>query len=78
MEQHMNHDTLINSHCARRVQKYIDTMDGEWEVNHTVVQDWPNCWYRRMRDTGSEDDVNPMDGLQQKPNETLRHFIQQT
>jgi len=31
-----------------------------------------------MRDTGVEDDVNPMDGLRQKPNEIFQRYIQQT
>ena len=52
MEQHLDHVTLIYSHCARRVQEYIDTMDGEWEVNPTVVQEGLTCRYRRMKDTG--------------------------
>ena len=78
MEQRMDHVTLIYSHCAHRVQEYIDTMDGEWEVNPTVVQEGLLCRYRRMRDTGVEDDVNPMDGLRQKPNETFRRYIQRT
>jgi len=78
IEQHMDHVTLIYSHCAPRVQEYIDTMDGKWEVNPTVVQDGLNCQYQRIRDTGVEDDVNPMDGLRQKPNETFRRYIQWT
>jgi len=78
MEQHMDYNTLIYSHYACRVQEYIVTMDGEWEVNSTVVEDGLNCRYRRMRDTGVEDDVNPMDGLRQKPNKTLRRYIQWT
>ena len=45
---------------------------------HHGVQDGLNCRYRRMRDTGVEDDVNPMDGLRQKPNETFRRYIQWT
>jgi len=38
MKQHMHHLTLIYFHCMRRVQEYIDTMDGEWEVNTTVFK----------------------------------------
>jgi len=78
MKQHMDHVTLIYSRCACRVQEYIDTMDDEWEVNPTVVRDGLNCRYQRMRDTGVEDDVNPMDSLRQKPNETFRGYIQRT
>jgi len=63
MEQHMGHDTLIYSHCVCRVQEYIDAMDGKWEVNPTVVQDGLNCRFWKMRDTGVEGNVNPMDGL---------------
>jgi len=58
MEQHMDHVTLIYSHYACRVQEYIDTMDGKWEVNPTVVQDGLNCCYRRIGDTGVKDNVN--------------------
>ena len=76
MEQHMDHITLIYSHYTCRVQEYIETMDGEWEVNPMVVQDGLNCPYWRMRDTGIEDDVNPMDGPHQKPTKTFRHYIQ--
>ena len=53
-------------------------MDREWEVNPTVVREGLICRYRRMRDTGVEDDVSPMEGLRQKPNETFRRYIQRT
>jgi len=78
VEQNLDHVTLIYSHCAPRVQEYIDTMDGDWEVNPTAVQEGMLCRYRRMGDTGVEDEVNPMDNLRQRPNETFRRYIQRT
>jgi hypothetical protein len=78
MAQNEDDVTLIYAHCGSRVQKFIDALDGDWEVNPDRVRDRLIGWYRTLTNNGLEIGRSKIDGIRQKPGENIEHYIKRT
>lgn len=74
----MDHVSILHDHCGSKVQDFLDGLEGDWEAEHTRVEEALLCRYRTLDDAGVEDNRRKIDDLHQRASETFDHYIKLT